>query len=354
MSDRLLTIVEDLQADTELASLSEAGVSQSIRRVLNALNWDADNRREVSAEYSVANRRVDYALLNGGDPQVFIEVKKGGEPLERHQEQLLDYAFKEGIQLAILTNGLTWWFYLPLRPGSWEQRKFTTMMLNTDDKTEIVQNMVGILSKEKVYDGSAFKNAAHLYEQMRRQIIIEEFMPKAWNQLMNELDGLIVARIAEKTDELCGHEPGENEVEKFLSVHLPNIQIALPTASTEPMVVPESEISGIEKGTRIRAFTFNGERREVNGWSSYVVEFCQMLSAIPNIQFEKKILEFRHGYGRTYFSTDKTAVRRPCPIPGTSIYVTRDLSADRANKLVEHLATYFGYNDKPTMETISL
>ena len=354
MSDRLLTIVEDLQADTELASLGEAGVSQSIRRVLNALNWDADNRREVRAEYSVADRRVDYALLNGDDPQVFIEVKKGGEPLERHQEQLLDYAFKEGIQLAILTNGLTWWFYLPLRPGSWEQRKFTTMMLNTDDKTEIVQNMVGILSKDKVYDGSAFKNAAHLYEQMRQQIIIEESMPKAWNQLMNELDGLIVARIAEKTGELCGHEPEENEVEKFLSAHLPNIQIALSTASTEPVVVPKSEISGIKKGTRIRAFTFNGERREVNSWPSYVFEFCQMLSAISNIQFEQKVLEFRHGYGRIYFSTDKTAVRRPRLIPGTSIYVTSDLIADRANKLVEHLATYFGYNDKPTIETISL
>ena len=95
--------------------MSEADISLGvILRILDALNWSTYNPREVSPEYSVENRWVDYALLIGNTPQVFIEVKKGGEPLEKHQEQLLDYAFRQGVKVAILTNGVTWWFYLPL------------------------------------------------------------------------------------------------------------------------------------------------------------------------------------------------------------------------------------------------
>ena len=94
----------------------------------------------------------------GNTPQVFIEVKKGGEPLEKHQEQLLDYAFRQGIKVAILTNGVTWWFYLPLRAVSWEQRKFTTVELDTQDKAEIAQKLVDFLGRENVRSGRSVQN----------------------------------------------------------------------------------------------------------------------------------------------------------------------------------------------------
>ena len=44
---------------------------------------------------------------------VLIEVKRVGSDLDEHQEQLLRYAFDEGVQLAALTTGLVWWLYLP-------------------------------------------------------------------------------------------------------------------------------------------------------------------------------------------------------------------------------------------------
>ena len=56
----------------------------------------------------------------------FVLVKRPREELAAHQEQLLNYSFREGVKLSILTNGFTWWFYLPLNEGSWEERRFFT------------------------------------------------------------------------------------------------------------------------------------------------------------------------------------------------------------------------------------
>ena len=60
---------------------------------------------------------------------VLIEVKRAGTDLSEHQEQLLRYAFDEGVPLAAL-NGLVWWLYLPMAGGSWEQRRARTSALS--------------------------------------------------------------------------------------------------------------------------------------------------------------------------------------------------------------------------------
>ena len=89
ISDRLTEVIEDLQSDEELSRLNEAAVSATVRRVFNALGWDGDNFREVRPEYSVGGLQVDYALFLGDTAQVFVEVKRGGESLGQHQDQLL-------------------------------------------------------------------------------------------------------------------------------------------------------------------------------------------------------------------------------------------------------------------------
>jgi len=46
--------------------------------------------------------------------KIFLEVKRAGEDLnnEKHEDQLLEYSFRQGVELAVLTNGMTWWLYL--------------------------------------------------------------------------------------------------------------------------------------------------------------------------------------------------------------------------------------------------
>ena len=347
MSDEVLKVIEDLQSDEELTSLSEAHVSQSVvLRVLSALNWNTYNHREVSSQYSVEKKSVDLALLTGNTTTVFIEVKKGGESLERHQEQLLDYTFRHGVKIAALTNGATWWFYLPLREGSWKQRKFDTVEIDGQDKGEIAQKLVDFLSKENVSSGKSVQNAEVLYEKRQMAAIL----PEAWNQLVSEPDGLIVARLAEKTGELCGHEPDENEVEQFLLAHLQGIKITRLPTEIIPIPPDKSKNSGSMKGKKPTAFTFNGTRYKVTSWSGMLVRLCEIVHSEQRSGFEE-VLSFKRG--RTPdFSREQSDFKHPRQarqINRTGIFVNTCKNADQIIQTAENLISYFKY-DKNTFD----
>ena len=349
MSDKLLEVIEDLQPDKSLNSLSEADISLGVvLRILDALNWSTYNRREVSPEYSVENRWVDYALLIGNTPQVFIEVKKGGEPLEKHQEQLLDYAFRQGVKVAVLTNGAIWWFYLPLLEVNWEQRKSATVEFDKQDKAEIVQKLIDLLDKENVRSGKAVQNAEYLYEQNQRKAKISAVLPKAWNQLVNEPDDFLVELLADKADELCGYKPEKKEVEQFLSVHLQNIRVTSPPAVVEPIPTPESKPSDRRKRkaftvTKPEAFTFNGSRHEIESWRGMLVRLCEIVHAAHRDRFEE-VLNLR-GRNRPYFSRNSSDLREYRAINKTGIYVEVNQSATSSRKLARELIFLFGYDE---------
>jgi len=138
LSIKLQDLIDSLKGDNRLSTFDEASTKQVvILRILDALEWDIFNIDEVCPEYSVGGKRVDYALRYDKKNKVFIEVKKVSEDLEKHQEQLLNYSFHEGVNLAILTNGISWWFYMPLKAGSWEQRKFYSIDIY-DQKTDVI------------------------------------------------------------------------------------------------------------------------------------------------------------------------------------------------------------------------
>ncbi len=127
-------------------------------------------------------------------------VKRVGEDLEKHQEQLLNYSFQEGVKLAVLTNGITWWFYLPLHEGSWEQRKFYTIEIYDQDAEEISQKFWDFLSKENVVSGKAIVSAETIYKGRQKQHLIEITLPKAWNKIIKESDENFIELIAETTE----------------------------------------------------------------------------------------------------------------------------------------------------------
>ena len=127
MVDEVRTEIKRVQgyiSSGRLTQFDEANTkATAIEPILRELGWDVVDPDEVRREHSVGSRSVDYALFCNDTLKIFIEAKKGSESLERHQEQLLDYAFAEGVEIAILSNGATWWFYLPIRAVNWERRK---------------------------------------------------------------------------------------------------------------------------------------------------------------------------------------------------------------------------------------
>ncbi len=149
MEENLSGLINEIRTSDVFNYIDEAATKQGIvLRVLKILGWSPYNINEVIPEYCLGGGRVDYALQYKGIIRAFIEVKRSEEKLERHQDQLLNYSFKQGVMLAVLTNGISWWFYLPLSEGSWENRMVYSVNLQEQSIEEVISKLEMLLSKE--------------------------------------------------------------------------------------------------------------------------------------------------------------------------------------------------------------
>lgn len=180
MNEQLSSLFTRVKTVSGFLTVSEAQTSQGIvLPILNSLMWEVFNTNEVTPEYSVGGKRVDFALRIESNNKVFLEIKKTSENLDNHQEQLVYYAFQQGVKLAILTNGITWQFYLPLEEGSWEQRRVFTIDLLAQPVEDAVDKFQSLLSRDRIANGTAYQNAKSLYEGRQKNKIIKENLPKA-------------------------------------------------------------------------------------------------------------------------------------------------------------------------------
>ena len=338
MVDEVRNVIERWKSDKRLTSLGEAKVQQVIvLPILRRLGWDPDNDHEVHPQYPVADGWVDYALLIVNAPKVFIEVKRGGESLEKHQEQLLNYSFKQGVKLAALTNGETWWFYLPLHEGSWEQRKFHAAEFDKQNAAEIAQIFINLLSKENVSSGKAIENA----EDLCKRYQIAESLPEAWDQLVK---GKISNLLTTKTEELCGHRPSKTEVDQFLSkVRFSQITSHPSAPEPDPAPRPDSRPSGPVTGKKPTEFTFNGSRYEVTSWKEMLIKLCEIIHSAHKNRFEE-VLNLR-GKTRPSFSRNNNDLVYPVQINGTEIFVETHGNAKMVEKRAKDLIVNFGYDE---------
>ena len=218
MTGSIAQEVERIVSSVTLRGLDESATKQGVvLRLLSLAGWDVFDVSEVVPEYTVGNRRVDYALRPGSPNLVFIEVKRPGENLDGHQQQLLEYCFQEGVKLAALTNGRTWWLYLPLQAGGWEQRRFLTIDLEAQEPAVVEQSFMDYLSPERVVSGQAVRDAEDMVKSQARAEIIGEAIVKAWNCIVETPDELLVDLIAETTENICGCKPKPELVKQFLS-----------------------------------------------------------------------------------------------------------------------------------------
>ena len=201
-----------------LRSLDESSIKQGV--VLNLLDltgWNPFDVTEVVPEYTVGNRRVDFALNPNTPNAVFIEVKRPGENLANHNKQLLEYCFQEGVKLGALTDGLTWWLYLPLQGGSWEHRRFLIISLETDDAESVAEYFMRFLAKENVRNGQSVRDAEDFANVQRRAEIAREAVSRAWSEIVEKPDEILVDLISETAERFCGFKPDSESIERFVS-----------------------------------------------------------------------------------------------------------------------------------------
>jgi hypothetical protein len=142
--------------------------------ILRALNWQDSNLHtlEVFPEKKIGSGKVDYALQQDNNAFVFIECKRWGANIEKHQEQICLYAFMAGVDIAVITNGKIWDFYLPAKttlPGRinvpWQDRIFCS--INLEVQQEAISDFQKYLAKSNVEQGKAKVEAEEAFQPQR-------------------------------------------------------------------------------------------------------------------------------------------------------------------------------------------
>lgn len=192
---------------------NEAAVSQGIvLRFLHALDWPIFNIQIVVPEYTVEKLRVDFALCPvSSKPLVFIEVKQVGK-IEGAEEQLFGYAYREGIPIAILTDGQIWQFFYPIGQGDYRERKVYELNLVEGNSEENAVPFDKYLNYESVRTRKSIKIIENDYKQKR----IENNLPEAWDKLVARGTTFGIDDMAETVENLCGYRPTDEQVLSFL------------------------------------------------------------------------------------------------------------------------------------------
>ncbi len=364
MKKQIETFIQDLKSNKKLDTFDEASTKQAVvLRLLSFLGWDIFNVDEVSPDFSVNSFNVSYALRAKNSNKVFIEVKRVHEKLDNHQKSLLSFAAREGVNVAILTNGIIWWFYLPSATGSSQEKWFYSVDLLQQNADDFVPQLIDLLSKTKVTRGQALKTAKSL-NQNKKQKMAADIVPEAWNKLISQPNTILVELLRETTEKICSYKVEAKIIERFLEKNLDKWLITkrpLASAAPPPKIIevpkiedkPPSSFSirptkkSVKKAEsfadkEIKSFTFNGKTTPAKNWEDMLINLCEYFAIIHSRDFEKVL--WISGEDHTYFSRYSDQLSIPEKIKGTNIYVETKQRPDEIVRTSRSLLAEFGYN----------
>jgi predicted type IV restriction endonuclease len=268
--------------------VNEAEVTQGvILRILNQLNWDVYDTKKVKPQFRIDNRMIDFALCSPDNkPSIIIEVKALGKA-NNSDDQVLEYAFKTGIPIAILTDGQEWHFYLPAERGSLSERRFYKLDLVERNENEIIEIFHCYLDYNAVRSGDALKKARIDYEKQYKNKEINSSIPIAWNKLIEENDDILVSLISEKVADICGYEPPVEVVISFLkSLGQQSSSSPIDRPIVEKKQPQGLELTHISQGVYVNDNIFEKTRNSIGTLESLlkpaIVKYPRSLNKIEN------------------------------------------------------------------------
>ena len=129
---------------------------------------------------------------------------------------MFDYAYHEGVPIAILTDGRKWRFFHPIGQGNYRERKVHELDMIEGNSEENAKCLDRYLNYQSICTGEAIKAIEEDYRNISRQRQVATRLPEAWNKLVEEADEFLLHAVAEKTESLCGYRLTDEQVLGFL------------------------------------------------------------------------------------------------------------------------------------------
>lgn len=270
--ERVLSKARDTLRSGDLGS--EAAVRLAvIVPVLTALGWDPADPKQWVPEMPVPSGRVDDALKSDtGTPLVFVEAKKHGNLSAKAEEQLFDYAAKQGVPMLVLTDGDTWDLYLAMAAGEPHERRFAHVELTqSSDMAAIADDLARFLQRSAVVSQQANFAAQQRLAEVNDRLKGKRGLASGWSSLLQDGDDRLRELLIERVEDRTGSRPWAEDVDEFLSELADRLDVptAPPSQNADPVSrdqTPPRPSAGQDSAVaagRIVGVVIRGNRHEV-------------------------------------------------------------------------------------------
>ena len=325
---------------------------QIIAPILGDLGWNPA-RQEILYEYRVGGKgkgKVDIALMGTKHPVALIEAKAPEENLADHVMQVLNYAFFEGVDVCVLTNGLEWWLYLPREDGPPEERRFTALRIKDDPIEQLVDDFETFLGKDNLVGGQAKEKAKQVLEAKHQAAFLDSKLPGLWKSMQSRPDDELVELLIQRTYDELNLRPERKQVVAVLrGSPVPTVV----TTSRSVSRISSSETrtrKGQKKSTRTRTnkpkpigMVLWNKHYQVKIWKDILLHVAGALHNEHGAKFIDRILAYRTNRGKPYASLNPGDLREGRNIPSTDVYLETNLNARDIQKVAHMVLGFFGH-----------
>ena len=177
--EEIKAFTNQIEARINVCQTEEATKMSLIVPFFQILGYDVFNPAEFCPEFTAdvgikKGEKVDYAIMENGNPVVLIECKWCGEKLDKYGSQLFRYFSTTTAKFGILTNGVNYKFYTDLE----EANKMDLVPFLEIDLKNIKENQLAELRKfcKSNFDSDRiFSTAEELkYSSLIKQLLTNE------------------------------------------------------------------------------------------------------------------------------------------------------------------------------------
>ena len=336
------------EASKEVKSESDVRISL-VEPILIELGWDTKDPTQVKTEQIVGKRkytgRVDYSLSHPKSKKcVFIEVKSLSKNLDDHQDQIFQYGMREGVRLCILTNGIEWWFYLPLYSKRRKriplpEKKFLELNIKNDSISinKLVKEFKTYLSFEKLADSyKVEQNASKVLETKIKTNELTKKLPEIWQKMLKNPPSELIELIEKRVINNTRFPPTKGQIKHFLSMQT--------STGTDLCPIPTGKDSvPIEKKSKPVAFTLFGEKHPVK----YMKDVWE---GVANELYKKHTETFAQVVGkpdgkRSYVELSESSMFKSRRIDNSKYWIDTHAGASGLQSRCYYLLKLFGYSE---------
>lgn len=169
----------------------EATKNALIMPFIQAIGYNIFNPMEVIPEFSAdigtkTGEKVDYAILEKGEPTILIECKHWKENLDKHTSQLYRYFGATKVRFGILTNGIEYRIFSDLtKPNVMDDEPFFKFNIETMDD--------GAIEKLELFHKDIFNSKALINKakSIKTSTLVSDYLAKELNSPSDEFAKLV-------------------------------------------------------------------------------------------------------------------------------------------------------------------